>query len=121
MWVLVAEQELPLGAHLGAPRRGYLHHGGYVGGGSVVHYAGFVHGLHRGPVEEIDLGRFREVIHRARSRIGESRYRLLTNSCEHFCEWCLKDEQRVVTRDGSAPRTCREELSASALSGQGHV
>ena len=34
------------------------------------------------------------MIQRARSRIGESRYRLLTNNCEHFCEWCLNGEQR---------------------------
>ena len=31
---------------------------------------------------------------RARSRLGEDRYRLLTNNCEHFCEWCLRDEHR---------------------------
>ena len=31
----------------------------------------------------------REIICRARSRVGEDRYRLLTNNCEHFCEWCL--------------------------------
>jgi hypothetical protein len=36
----------------------------------------------------------REVIRRARSRVGEDRYRLLTNNCEHFCEWCLRGEAR---------------------------
>ena len=25
----------------------------------------------------------------ARSRLGERSYRILTNNCEHFCEWCL--------------------------------
>jgi hypothetical protein len=63
-------------------------------------------------VEEISLARFtggnptwvrfdatpnfdrREVILRARSRLGEDSYRLLTNNCEHFCEWCLWDERR---------------------------
>jgi Lecithin retinol acyltransferase len=28
-------------------------------------------------------------VRRARSRIGEDDYRLLTNNCEHFCNWCL--------------------------------
>ncbi len=88
------------------------YHGIYVGDGRVVHYAGLAHGLHRGPVEEISLARFtgghpgwvrsdappnfdrREVILRARSRLGEDSYRLLTNNCEHFCEWCLWDERR---------------------------
>jgi lecithin:retinol acyltransferase len=111
-WVLVEELEPPLGAHLGTPRLGYLHHGIYVGGGYVVHYAGYVHGPIRRPVEEVELARFRDgrslwlatnskspfdrsdVVQRARSRIGESRYRLLTNNCEHFCEWCVNGKQR---------------------------
>jgi hypothetical protein len=33
-----------------------------------------------------------EVVARARSRLGERRYRLLTNNCEHFCCWALRDE-----------------------------
>ena len=35
-----------------------------------------------------------EVIRRARSRVGENRYRVLSNNCEHFCEWCLRGESR---------------------------
>ncbi len=111
-WHLVAEQEPELGSHLVTPRRGYLHHGIYVGSGKVVHYAGLAHGLRRGPVEEVPLARFTggrpvwvrsnsapdfdcgEVIRRALSRVGEDCYRLLTNNCEHFCEWCLRGEPR---------------------------
>ena len=112
-WKLVTGSELLLAEHIVTPRRGYLHHGIYVGGGKIVHYAGFAHGLRRRPVEETTLDRFargrpvwvrsdapssifssREVIHRARSRMGEDTYRLLTNNCEHFCEWCLHGEHR---------------------------
>jgi hypothetical protein len=25
----------------------------------------------------------------ARARIGENEYRVLTNNCEHFCNWCV--------------------------------
>jgi len=110
--LLDAEREPPLGSHVVTARRGYLHHGIYVGGGRVVHYAGLANGLRGGPVEEISLDRFtrgkpawvrinapsnfdaREIIRRARSRVGEDRYRLLTNNCEHFCEWCLRGEHR---------------------------
>ena len=110
--LLVGDQEPPLGSHLVTPRRGYLHHGIYVGARKVVHYSGLVHGLRRGPVEEVPLAHFacgqgvwvrsdapsdfdvREVIYRARSRVGEDRYRLLTNNCEHFCEWCLRGAAR---------------------------
>jgi hypothetical protein len=105
--------DLPIGAHLVTQRRGYEHHGIYVGNGRVVHYAGFAGTTRRGgPVEEVELSRFAaghplsiraapsaryagdEAVRRARSRLGENRYRLLTNNCEHFCAWCLLGESR---------------------------
>jgi Lecithin retinol acyltransferase len=100
--------EPPLGAHLVTPRCGYSHHGIYVGEGRVVHYSAEALCLIRRPVEEVSLTRFAgrrvvwirahapgsyaaaEIIRRARSRLGEDRYRLLTNNCEHFCEWCSR-------------------------------
>src|SRR5580698_2561380 len=111
-WFLAAASEPPVGAHVVTQRRGYTHHGIYVGASQVVHYAGLARGLRRGPVEEISLSSFaaghvvgviagaprkldaRDVVRRARSRLGEDRYRLLTNNCEHFCEWCLQGERR---------------------------
>ncbi len=30
-----------------------------------------------------------EIVRRARSRLGENDYRLVTNNCEHFCNWCV--------------------------------
>jgi hypothetical protein len=101
------EQELPLGAHLTTSRRGYTHHGVYVGGGRVVHYSGFSAFWQCGPLEEVSLSRFsagreprivhharsvfspEEIVRRARLRLGENDYRLLSNNCEHFCNWCL--------------------------------
>jgi hypothetical protein len=88
-----------------------MHHGIYVGNGRVVHYAGLAHGLRRGPVEQVSLERFArgrsiciqpgqrrfdrgQVVERALSRLGESHYRILTNNCEHFCEWALCGESR---------------------------
>lgn len=104
--------DLPLGAHLVSRRAGYSHHGIYVGAGRVVHYAGLCVSLHRGPIEEVTLERFaagydvevvahpcaiyagREAVTRARSRLGEDRYRLLSNNCEHFCTWCVDGKSR---------------------------
>nr|WP_243849787.1 lecithin retinol acyltransferase family protein [Paraburkholderia rhizosphaerae] len=106
------DDEPALGAHLVTQRRGYAHHGIYVGGGKVVHYAGYAGSAHRGPVAEITLEQFSaghpisvephplptffgaEAVRRARSRLGEDHYRLLTNNCEHFCAWCLFGESR---------------------------
>lgn len=111
-WHLAAGVEPPLGAHLVSPRHGYSHHGIYVGHGHVVHYAGLAEALRRGPVEEVSMERFaagyqvaiapgphpayseNETVQRARSRLGENRYRILTNNCEHFCAWCLYGESR---------------------------
>lgn len=110
VWDFVSDGEPPLGAHLVTPRRGYCHHGIYIGQGKVVHYAGLSSSFHRGPVEELGLNDFaanrrlfvqsvpnqrycrEEVVRRACSRLGERRYRLFTNNCEHFCNWCLYGE-----------------------------
>ena len=109
---LLATDEEPLaGAHIISPRRGYLHHGIYVGDARVVHYAGWSYGFSHGPVEEVSLAQFArgrgiwtrwrppafdraEIVRRARSRVGEDRYRILQNNCEHFCEWCVHGESR---------------------------
>jgi len=99
---------LHAGAHLVTPRRAYTHHGIYVGGGRVVHYAGSSRSLHIGPVEEVSIETFRrgrpvrvrahrgsafsdvEIAFRARSRLGENHYDIFKNNCEHFCEWCIR-------------------------------
>jgi hypothetical protein len=109
---LTGTEEPPLGAHLVTPRFAYAHHGIYVGRGTVVHYAAFAKHWHAGPVEEISLTRFAdgypvwvrparpnglewaEIIRRARSRLGENRYRFFSNNCEHLSEWCVNGEHR---------------------------
>lgn len=98
----------PIGAHLVTPRSWYTHHGIHVGDGRVVHYSGFCYGVHGGPITETSLQDFcrgrgfgvrkhrrqvfsaEEIAQRARSRLGEDRYHLLRNNCEHFCEWCVR-------------------------------
>src|ERR1700677_1556448 len=114
---LNAEGEPPLGAHMVTPRRGYTHHGIYVGGGMVVQYGGLSWGVRRGPVEEVPLSQFsqgralwvrvteshwfdqHEVVRRARLRLGEDRYSVLKNNCEHFCEWCVRGQHRSYQVD----------------------
>jgi hypothetical protein len=57
-WPSGLEREPPLGAHLTTSRRGYTHHGMYVGDGRVVHYSGLSGFWQCGPVEEVSLTRF---------------------------------------------------------------
>ena len=140
--LLAQDEEPPLGAHLVTPRFGFAHHGVYVGAGTVVHYGAYP--WHRGPVEEVSLVRFAhgqplwlrsagrarlgvgEIVRRARSRLGENRYRLLSNNCEHFSEWCVRGEHRSLQVErflagvGSLSRTVEELmrlLTAAPLRG----
>jgi hypothetical protein len=109
---LAENEEPPLGAHLVTPRFAYAHHGVYVGAGTVVHYGGFPCHWRRGPVEEISLNAFAyghpiwvrparsnglpcaDIVRRARTRLGENRYRFFSNNCEHLSEWCVNGEGR---------------------------
>ncbi len=141
----MSEEPTP-GAHLVSPRIGFVHHGIYLGDGKVIHCGAVSRFLPRGPVAEVSLEEFgrgrpvavragvpvkydtREIVDRARSRLGENRYRILSNNCEHFCEWCLRGQQRsyqvdrlrrwmarlgVLTRILSARRTGRSSLPPS--------
>ena len=113
-WPLAADAAPPLAAHVVTSRIGYTHHGVYIGGGRVVHYRGLSRGWRAGPVEEVSLAEFargrpvrvrphadarfdcESVVARARSRLGEDAYRLISNNCEHFCEWCVDGRHRSL-------------------------
>ncbi len=106
------ETVLHLGAHVATPRTFHVHHGIYLGDGLVIHYRGFERGVRMGPIETVSIEQFTrghplqvlvetsprfssaEIVRRAISRIGENRYHVLTNNCEHFCEWCVHADQR---------------------------
>src|SRR5688572_787139 len=136
----IDQSALTAGAHIVTPRRAYLHHGIYVGNGNVVHYAGLAHRFRGGPVEVIPIDTFtqgysfwmlsgrarftpEEVVQRAMSRLGEDRYHLLRNNCEHFCEWCLRAEHRSyqVDRLLAAPRCMLEAANNLAMNVLGAV
>ena len=147
-------EQFAAGTHLMVYRRGYTHHGIYLGGGRVVHYAGRIK-YPRGLVEETSLAEFAEgralraeerpavrfdgdeIVRRARSRLGERCYDLLTNNCEHFCNWCRLGENRsfqvewftapvgllrsALLRLGSAYRTVRRAAAATAEESPEHA
>jgi HRAS-like suppressor 3 len=111
-WRLDPQETPPLAAHLVTKRTGYTHHGIYLGNGKVAHYAGLSRSWLYGPVEEVSLAQFareravsvqphlnprfspQEIVTRALSRLGENDYRIASNNCEHFCEWCVQGESR---------------------------
>jgi hypothetical protein len=117
------------------PWLGYTHHGIYIGDGRVVHYGALKYNLIRRPVEETTLAEFAEgrpvyvvthcesgfdaaeTIRRARSRLGEKQYRLLSNNCEHFVEWCRHDAHRSFQVETALqfPRWFGERILAAML------
>jgi hypothetical protein len=108
-----------------------MHHGIYAGDGRVIHYAGFHRAFRRGPVLETTVEQFArgravlaaagtaarfagaEAVTRARSRLGEDRYSMWTNNCEHFVHWCLSGTGRSAQVE-SWRRWVRAALSALA-------
>lgn len=110
-------RELQYGDILAVDRQGglYRHYAVYVGNGRVIHYAadqgdfGENMYIHEAPIqefvqtaEEISICSFpkksfdkeyhlyspQETVARARRRIGEKNYNLVSNNCEHFAIWC---------------------------------
>lgn len=106
------DKQIKAGDHLVTERLGYTHHGIYLGNNKVIHYSGLANGLRAGSVEITDLGTFsqgkrtyishhsnrvfshRQTVKRARSRLSEDKYNLLSNNCEHFVNWCIYDKAR---------------------------
>ncbi len=101
---------MQVGAHLAVSRGPYTHHGIYAGCGRVIHYAGadgegaarvretefdvFVAGSNVYVIHERPRYSQGDIVLRARSRIGERRYSLVANNCEHFARWCRAGERR---------------------------
>ncbi len=132
---LLDAAEPEFGAHLVTPWFGFAHHGIYVGNGRVIQYGALMFNLIRKPVEEVSMARFsngravfvvqhaehclgaQEVVQRARSRLGEKRYRLFSNNCEHFAEWCLHDVGRSFQAETALafPRLLSERIEAAIL------
>ena len=106
-----AQSLLPLAAadHLQTPRQHGLfnHHGIDLGDGTVAHYLEGREIL-RSPLEEFSRGQVispvtypegsclpaGHTLRRAMGRLGEQRYNLLFNNCEHFAHWCKTGRHR---------------------------
>jgi hypothetical protein len=87
----------------------YKHYGIYAGNSTVIHYTapdgdfGIDASIHKTALKEFEDGGVAQVVklhgtgkqfspeetvRRAISRIGEKKYNLLFNNCEHFALWC---------------------------------
>lgn len=96
------EGVVEIGDHLVVGRGLYTHHGVYVGRNGVIHYAST--GVERTTLKDFcrsdtfwvyeheERLSQNQTVKRAESRLGEDKYNLLTNNCEHFAWWCCTGE-----------------------------
>ncbi|STQ85615.1 hypothetical protein LS73_004105 [Helicobacter muridarum] len=115
------EDKVLEGCHLVVDKGLYKHHGIYAGEGKVIHYAGFTECDNilgdvlalgqKSCICETSLEVFmqenkceiryhknspfeaKEIVQRARDRLGEDKYNLIFNNCEHFVNWCIYDKE----------------------------
>jgi len=102
----------------------YKHYGIYAGNGRIINYSSEYGDFGRDiEVREVSFEQFakgrkcevirfadnktkvflpKETVKRARSRIGEKRYHLLFNNCEHFALWCKTGKSKSVQVQNAA-------------------
>ena len=93
------------GDHLSVHYQGFYHHGIDAGDGQVIHMSREHGGIVCTSYNEFADGKRvhtensprdydrKQVLKRARSRLGEGGYHLLNNNCEHFANWCRNGQQ----------------------------
>ena len=101
------------GDHIYVDRGFYTHHGIELGGGQVVHYSGEPGSSEPGRIVISTLSEFlqggekrvrryrkgtalpkKKSVELALSRVGEEKYHLVFNNCEHFACWCRIGQAR---------------------------
>lgn len=118
-------QNLRIGDHLKVSRGVYTHHMLYMGNGMVIHYSGWANGPFDNENAKVEIARLHDVcrgqalvrvdhaqrkfygqaaVDRAKKRLHETQYDLLTNNCEHFVNWAILGEHKSeqVTRATTA-------------------
>lgn len=117
------------GDHLSVHYKGFYHHGIDVGDGTVIHmsreHGGIVHTSYREfadgkkvHVENSPRSYDRkQVIKRAKSRLGEGNYNLINNNCEHFANWCRSGKHRSRQVDNVSKALGRQMTKSTLKSG----
>lgn len=120
------------GNHIYVHSTKFVHHGIDCGDATVIHYDG--EKIVQTPITTFGGGnqyfvkRYGQcdsddvVIQRAKSRLGEGKYNLLFNNCEHFATWCktgLQDSEQV--RNAGAAAGGASASGAAVAAGLGVV
>lgn len=96
------------GDHIVVDRGIYTHHGIYIGNNELIHYIWNLE--YGGDIEVTSIENFakddtfwiykhrnsfsrEKIVERAYSKLGEDKYNLIFNNCEHFAHWCSTGER----------------------------
>lgn len=122
------------GMHLKVTKGLYSHHGIYIGKKQVVHYSGksdslfdfsdavveittlenFANGGIIHQVTHSSSYKKSDIVANALSRIGEKKYSLMFNNCEHFANWCVNGNEQSDQVDQVLMLTAATAIVASA-------
>ena len=125
---------MPRADHIFVHRTGYTHHGIDAGDGTVIHYTGEVGQKADAAVRRTDIVLFARggeiqvrayaacdpedrTIDRAMGRLGESKYHLVINNCEHFATWCRTGKHESEQVRNGVPATGGVAGGAAAVGG----
>jgi hypothetical protein len=118
--------------HIYSRRMGYTQHGIDVGDGTVIHYTGEPGRKVAAAVQRTSLAAFslgapihvrqyarcsksQVVLYRAFRRLGEKRYSLVFNNCEHFAQWCKTGRRESEQVQDAAAATAGSVGAGSAV------
>lgn len=100
---LEKDSKIKRAQHLKVNRFGYSHHALSIDGCEVIHYQDFIVKTESivsfakgADIHILDTPRLftkEQVIARAYSKLGERKYNLIFNNCEHFVRWVLNGEE----------------------------
>ncbi|MBD2197896.1 MULTISPECIES: lecithin retinol acyltransferase family protein [Calothrix] len=92
----------------------FTHHGIYIGNDEVIHY--WKHKVRKTEINKFTLGKnihiknhkkeysSSRVVERAKKRLGENKYNLIFNNCEHFATWCKTGKHKSKQVGGAIPK-----------------
>lgn len=124
--------ELKAGDHVWVDCGVYTHHGIATGPNRIIHYLGKKGVYADGMIAETGLAAFSDggairvrrhpkrqhdrtaSVARAQERLGESKYNLCFNNCEHFVQWCIegrKESEQVAIATASAASVATKPLA----------
>ncbi len=115
------------------------HHGIDCGDGTVIHYPRFGKKIERISLRNFSQGRpvnvrryprgsyfdSERVVAKAKSRLGENKYNVFSNNCEHFASWCKTGEatsgqvKQVAKSATNKTKTAPVSIAGTAV--VGHV